>query len=284
MADESTVTGIHHVGLSVADLDRAVAFYQGATGLEAAAPADERAGVAVLEGPNGRLRLTERSSAGAQPPVMPVEGPGITHVCYQSATVDDLYGRFQRVGSTPVSRGTEPVDLGGYGVYYVYARDLDGIMFEVEHIDGADFDAGYRFAHVALASSDLDALVGFYELLLGREPYRRSDDIQGLQFDRVAGIDGVHLRAAWFETGNMVLELWQYLHPAPVAPAHPPSLDRIGYDSIVFAVDDLPREVDRLVDHGVVFDELPTESDRGLWAQTRDPDGNPIRLVQDGRA
>ena len=33
-------------------------------------------------------------------------------------------------GATPVSRGTEPVHLLGQGVYYAYARDRDGIMYE----------------------------------------------------------------------------------------------------------------------------------------------------------
>jgi catechol 2,3-dioxygenase-like lactoylglutathione lyase family enzyme len=253
-----TVKGIHHVCLSVTDLDRSLAFYQAATSLEVAVGSrDEPGEVATLRGPNCSLELIEFPRARRPSVDMPVQGPGITHVCYQSATVDDVYGSFLAAGATPVSRGTEPVDLGGYGVYYAYARDPDGIMFEVEHLDRPEFEGDFWIAHVALASPDLDRLVDFYRTLLGIEPYRRSELIEGPQFDAVAGIDGVRLRAAWFGVGNMILELWQYLHPPPGGRAEPRGPERIGYNTIAFEVDDLVDEV-----------------------HTRDPDGNLISLVR----
>ena len=257
------VTGIHHVGLSVTDLDRSLAFYEAATSLEATVdppvdPSASQGRTATLRGPNCGLELIEYPGAQEPAAEMPVQGPGITHVCYQSATADNLYGDLLEAGATPVSRGTEPVDLGGYGVYYAYARDPDGIIFEVEHLDRPHFDGDFWIAHVALASTDLDRLVDFYEGLLGMEPARRSDNIHGPQFDAVAGIDGVRIRAAWFDLDNMILELWQFLHPEPVAPTEPPPTERIGYTSIAFAVDAVasqPREL-------------------------RDPDGNLLRFVE----
>ena len=250
------VRGIRHVGLSVTDLDRSLAFYRAATSLDLGSRGrDDRGEYATLRGPNGTLELVEYTGARESSEVMPVQGPGVTHVCYRSPTARDMYGSFVAAGATPVSRGTEPVDLGGYGVHYAYARDPDGIMFEVEHFDEPHFEGDLSIAHVALASPDLDRLVDFYTDLLGIEPYRRSENIEGPRFDDVAGIDGVRIRAAWFEVGNMALEMWQYLHPAPVPLAEPPPAARIGYGTITFAVDG------------------PGDT------TVRDPDGNLIRLA-----
>ena len=81
-------------------------------------------------------------------------------------------------GATPVSRGQQPVHLLGQGVYYAYARDHDGIMYETEHLDHAPFEGPIWFSHVALVSPDLDRLVEFYSLLFDAEPNRRQQVLQ----------------------------------------------------------------------------------------------------------
>ena len=138
----SNIIGIHHIGMSVSDLQASLEFYTHALGTSAEPliPAQHDNEVsayrapckrALLSFPNGYLKLSEydRSHLPSST-VLPVKGPGITHVCYQSPTRENIYQRLMDSGATPVSRGTEPVHLLGQGVYYAYARDRDGIMYE----------------------------------------------------------------------------------------------------------------------------------------------------------
>jgi len=293
--DTSTVLGINHIGLTVSDLDRALAFYGDAVGLELAerravddAPWQQLAAghstrsidVAILRGPNARLELAELG-AGAHSEPVPVVGPGFTHVCFQSPAESNLYASLVGHGATEVSRAA-PVDLGGYGVRYGYARDDDGIMFEVEQLDAPPFDAQVWIAHVALVSPDIDRLVAFYTDLLGVEPYRRANKVAGPRIDEVTGLDSVHVRAAWFNVNNMVLELWEYVTPPTPEPNAVRSLDAVGNHRFVFEVGDLDHEMVRLAESGVELIGAPTAtgSGAGRCVYARDPDGNLFGLLE----
>lgn len=304
----TTVKGINHVGLSVRDLSRTVEFYRSATTLELAGrrplsgrpapsatgdpanggpanggPVSDPVDVAVMQGPNAYLELTQFAPAAtAGPRVLPVEGPGFTHICYQSPAPLELYTTFIDLQATPVSRAGAPIDLGGYGVLYGYARDADGIMFEVEQLDAPPFDGPIWIAHVALVSPDIDRLVDFYERLLGVAPYRRVNKVTGPRADEVTGLDDVRIRAAWFNVGNMVLELWQYVNPVTARPGEPAPFEAIGYNKFVFEVADLASEYERLTAAGVEFIGTPTGTNGGREVFARDPDGNLFGLQQLG--
>ena len=289
----SSVIGIHHVGMSVSDLKASVKFYSEALGVslqsitETTHRDDDRLGFstpsdsAVLAFPNGYLKLSEYDRSDLPPsPVLPVKGPGITHVCYQSPTVEDIYQRMMDAGATPVSRGEQPVHLLGQGVYYAYARDHDGIMYETEHLDRAPFEESIWLSHAALVSPDLDRLVDFYALLFDAEPNRRTNRASGPRFDEVAGYDDVLIRAAWFDIGNMIVEMWQFVNPPTPEPQQPPAYESLGYNKIAFEVSDLEKEYARLVDLGVAFLSSPAASIDGWEVCLRDPDGNLISLIQ----
>ena len=293
--DTSTVRGINQIGLTVSDLDRALAFYGDAIGLEVTerrprsdcpwrrsetGRASEPIAAATLRGPNAWLELAELGAGSPSDPV-PVVGPGLTHVCFQSPAESNLYASLVGHGATEVSRAA-PVDLGGYGVRYGYARDGDGIMFEVEQLDAPPFDAQVWIAHVALVSPDIDRLVSFYANLLGVEPYRRVNKVSGPRIDDVTGLDSVHVRAAWFNVNNMVLELWEYVTPPTPEQAPERPLDVTGYHRFVFEVGDLDREVARLVESGVETIGEPTGIDNGAGrcVYARDPDGNLFGLLE----
>jgi catechol 2,3-dioxygenase-like lactoylglutathione lyase family enzyme len=183
-------------------------------------------------------------------------------------------------GATPVSRGTEPVHLLGQGVYYAYARDRDGIMYETEHLDRSPFEGPIWFSHVALVSPDLDRLVEFYGLLLNAEPNRRTNRASGPTFDEVADYDDVMIRAAWFDIGNMILEMWQFVNPVTPEVKQNPAFEALGYNKVAFEVSDLEKEVERLSDQGIEFLAPLGMSDDGLEVCLRDPDGNLISLIQ----
>ena len=183
-------------------------------------------------------------------------------------------------GATPVSRGTEPVHLLGQGVYYAYARDRDGIMYETEHLDRSPFEGPIWFSHVALVSPDLDRLVEFYGLLLNAEPNRRTNRASGPTFDEVADYDDVMIRAAWFDIGNMILEMWQFVNPVTPEPKQPPAFEALGYNKMAFEVSDLEKDFARLSEQGIEFLAPPGISEDGVEACLRDPDGNLVSLIQ----
>jgi catechol 2,3-dioxygenase-like lactoylglutathione lyase family enzyme len=96
------VRGVAWVGIAVTDLDRSTAFYQQATSLKVVDETPIRGNAALnavagrrgleartrlLRGTNAQLRLMQFSSpskAARAAGVVPVNGPGITHVCHQS--------------------------------------------------------------------------------------------------------------------------------------------------------------------------------------------------------
>jgi catechol 2,3-dioxygenase-like lactoylglutathione lyase family enzyme len=288
----SNVIGIHHIAMSVSDLKASVDFYSHALGISAehliATQQDNGVSAygassnsALMTFPNGYLKLSEYDRSDLpSTAVVPVKGPGITHVCYQSPTQENIYQRLMDLGATPVSRGKEPVHLLGQGVYYAYARDRDGIMYETEHLDRSPFEGSIWFSHVALVSPDLDRLVEFYGLLLNAEPSRRTNRASGPTFDEVADYDDVMIRAAWFDVGNMILEMWQFVNPSTPEPKQPPAFEALGYNKVAFEVSDLEKEVERLSEQGIEFLAPLGSSEDGLEACLRDPDGNLVSLIQ----
>ncbi len=289
---QSKVIGIHHIGMSVSDLKASVDFYSHALGISAehliATQQDNGVSAygassnsALMTFPNGYLKLSEYDRSDLpSTAVVPVKGPGITHVCYQSPTQENIYQRLMDSGATPVSRGKEPVHLLGQGVYYAYARDRDGIMYETEHLDRSPFEGPIWFSHVALVSPNLDRLVEFYGLLLNAEPSRRTNRASGPTFDEVADYDDVMIRAAWFDVGNMILEMWQFVNPVTPEPKQPPAFEALGYNKVAFEVSDLEKEVERLSEQGIEFLAPLGSSEDGLEACLRDPDGNLVSLIQ----
>ncbi|MGA1109599.1 MAG: VOC family protein [Pseudomonadales bacterium] len=281
----SSVLGIHHLGLAVRDLKQAVEFYAKTTMLSVLE--DERIfshvphepdQCAVLKGPNGHLQLMQFSDA--PPSGMGVIGPGATHICFQAPASRSLYKTFVGQGAVPVSVGNPPIDLNGAGVRYAYARDQDNIMFEVEELDQPRFEGPIWIAHIALACEDIDRSVEFYRELLGVEPYGRANKVMGPRFDEVTGIENVRIRAAWFNTGNMVIELWQFINPPTPKATQAPNFCEAGHNKIALEVEDLAFELDRLAATGVALTHPPFES-RGITeAYLRDPDGNLLSLVE----
>ena len=118
--DKKLVRGVSYVGLSVSDMDKALAMYSDACDMEVVDEATitdsavlnelaGREGVTVetkmLEGPNAQIRLMQfaapSDAAKATEPV-PVIGPGMMHVCFQVLKEVQTYQRVLAAGATVI--------------------------------------------------------------------------------------------------------------------------------------------------------------------------------------
>ncbi len=136
----------NHVGITVSDLDRSVAFYRDLLGFHVAYERGEvtaeymprlvgipgaRLKIAGLDIPGLHLDLIEYLQPRGAGVAGPTSDVGNVHVGY---TVDDLWAAYRRLSSAGVRFKSEPVspttgpNQGGWAVYFV---DPDGITLEM---------------------------------------------------------------------------------------------------------------------------------------------------------
>jgi catechol 2,3-dioxygenase-like lactoylglutathione lyase family enzyme len=305
----TTLMGVNHIGLCVRDLNSTLAFYQGVTDFELVrretvrnnAAADTLFGyagleyeTAILEAPNMLFEFIEfKHNAGKPTQRMPVQGPGMTHTCFQTASNNSGYDRFRDAGADILSRGDTPVDLGGYGVTYAYAYDGEGNMFEMEQLDAKPLatvpskegwiSQGHSMwmTQVALVTHDLERLTLWYEKVLAFAPNRKGDFANHARMDEVVNYDKLSLKASWFKMDNTckTLELWQYRSPQTHASLGKRAVTGFGY-SYSIEVGDIQSEYARMIDLGVEFVSEPVLMGDYWQVYAHDIDGNVFALRQ----
>lgn len=293
------IKGIHHIGASVPNIDEVIAFYQGAVDLPkvgsittaSSVAADlvmglqnVRSRTAFLSGTTAYLELSKFESP--QPPpqqIMPVYGPGITHVCFQSPEEEPAFDKFHRQGMEMVSRGDRPVRLNPQrGIAYAYARDVAGNMFEMEQWVMPPRPFPIWIAHVAFVSPDIERLTAFYsQTVIGMDKSPEIRRIQGVpNIDVVGNVDNGDLYGTWIQLPNIQIEIWQYVNPkTPNEPVNG-SLETLGYTHFCFEVDDVSAEFKRLSQLGVPFISEPVQTPTSITVFARDPDGNLFEMLQ----
>lgn len=143
MSGASHITGVSHVSINVADMDRSIEFYQRVFGWEQLF--DER-----MEGPGfeaitgvpgangracgGRIRdiRVELMCFNFTPREPPRLGLGLRVLSLQVDDADAAYAEVRAAGVTPAS---EPVELFGTRMFFVIDPDGQGIEM-VEYIAG----------------------------------------------------------------------------------------------------------------------------------------------------
>lgn len=292
------VRGISYTGISVSNIDRSAAYFIGG-GLLEVERSDLQGGVLnaiagkkvsaktrTLRSSSGQVRLMQFDQPAAtarSAGIVPVQGPGITHVCFQSPDSKPIFPRFVAVGARPLSRTGDLVQLRpDVPVRYAYLRDSDGVMIEIEQLllDNLPFE--HRMRHVAIASLDIDRAVAFYASVLGKAPRERRSNLVNKTLDITANVDDLKLDVAWFQVGNLELEIWEYLNPAPKPSAEPRPLEALGHNMIVFDVTDPAAALQRLQDAGGARVSAPSRMDGGEIAFGRDPDGNLLGFFRPG--
>ena len=121
-------------------------------------------------------------------------------------------------------------------------------------------------AHAAFAAADVPRTLAFYELLGIREAFRLHHDDGSLML--------VYLHVA----GDRFIEVF------PGGPAIDPGADpnrKGSFMHLCLLTEDLRAAVETLRAAGVAIDREPTMGlDTNLQAWIKDPDGNPIELMQ----
>lgn len=305
----ATLLGVNHIGLSVRNLNASLDFYQRASGFKlirrevvrSNSAADKLFGyegieyeIAVLEAPNMLFELTEYSHNRDAPiSKMPVEGPGMTHTCFQSPAHLSGYDKFKRAGAEMLSRGDGPVDLLGAGVTYAYAYDPEGNMIELEQLDFSRLGGDTRnpewieqgldlwMTQVALVTHDIERLTDYYSKIMGFNPYRTADIQDRVTFDEATDVDNVELKVMFFRMAqrSKSMEFWEYDNPETNQFLGNRDSTAPGY-SYSIEVGDIQAEYVRMSDLGVEFVSDPVLLGSFWQVYANDIDGNVFSLRQ----
>ncbi len=288
------ITGLHHTGLSVGDLDAAIAFYTSEHAFDVRSrfaladtgpnrtmlqTEDATARGAMLQGSLCCLTLFEFAGAeNADRPDRNVYAAGIRHICLQTAISNRLYEGLLRAGA---SAHAPPSGLGT-GNSYVYMRDPEGNLVELEGTPWAPDEAVRPwYAHTALVTPDIERLACFYAMVTGVDVHARGRFGPEAKFDLVGGLSQAQFHGAWLRLPNVELEFWQYLHPA-TTPAARRNLAAPGWNYLCFESDDIAADYARLGAEGVELHAAPGEFADTSAFFARDPDGNIFAVLQTG--
>jgi catechol 2,3-dioxygenase-like lactoylglutathione lyase family enzyme len=139
------ITGIHHAGLSVGDMDRAVDFFENVLGLEKLNDRDVQGSYVaeVLNDPRTHMRivffkvgedlleLVQYKHANAAPTKDELFAPGMAHICL---TVDDIHSVYERIKAAGVNTRNTPTLIThgpNKGGYALMSYDPDGHWIEL---------------------------------------------------------------------------------------------------------------------------------------------------------
>ncbi len=307
LPEDSVIKGVSYVGATVSDLDKTAELYSSSVDLAVVDDTpigenplfDQLAGrdgveadTRMMRSVNAQVRFmsfANQSEAAKATPHMDVQGPGIMHVCYQVDQETNAYDKFLAGGAQYLG-DRELQQLNPMNpVFYGYSRDFDGLIAEIEQVDIAQLDLPtppknkYRIRHVALATPDIDRLIGFYSVLLGQPEPRRFGQwpffrMGGEKSDKVGGLEGGEGQAAWFQIRNLELEMFEF-HSHPTEDRETPRpIDAFGYNMIVLNVSDMAAARELFEKAGGTVVTEPGPMDGGEIMFGRDPDGNLIGL------
>ena len=273
--------GLHHVGRVVHDLDCTARQLQALTDwpITSSAAGDDPlvAGRDVqasarAAGPNGWIELV--CVAGPVGPRREVNESGVTHAGIQTGDIEAV---IERAATAGITSHADPVQLGT-GFRYLYVRDAEQLVTEIEGAPHAPADLDAWLVHGAIATSDAERLRTAYEELIG-SPALNTSRLRGHPaIDRLSALHDVDVTGTWVPLANAKVEIWQFHHPATSA-GEQPDYETPGSGHLAFESDDLAADVARATAAGFTVEDEPAGTDRLGIARLRDPDGNWIELL-----
>ena len=129
MADRPRIA---HVGIAVADLDAALAFYRDVLGLEPH-PTDGADGAAIASLPFGESEIELLAPLTPDGPIarfLERRGPGIHHVCYRVPDLDRALDACRRAGYRLIDE-VPRTGAGGRRIAFVHPKATAGILLEL---------------------------------------------------------------------------------------------------------------------------------------------------------
>ncbi len=139
-----------------------------------------------------------------------------------------------------------------------------------------------HFDHFTVVVTDIDAAMHFFALL-GFEK-DKAVVISGDKFSRYMGVDGIeadHVTLALKDVSpRCEVQLLHYRHPTVLPNADIARLDRVGFNHICFAVDDIEAVIEKAKAGGIrLRNELMTFHDRKL-VFLEGPEGITVELAE----
>jgi methylmalonyl-CoA/ethylmalonyl-CoA epimerase len=126
---------IHHLGLAVSSLDKALAFYCDTLGLEVSRTEDVPSeGVRVAFLPAGEPRIELLEALGPESPVarfIAKKGEGIHHVCFEVADVEAAVAGIRARGGAIIEPAIR-IGAGGRRIAFVHPRSTHGVLVELK--------------------------------------------------------------------------------------------------------------------------------------------------------
>ena len=109
------------------------------------------------------------------------------------------------------------------------------------------------FDHVTIVVRDVEKTKKFFDLLGFKED--KSVVISGEKFSNYMGVDDMEAEHVTLVLHNasprMEVQLLKYRHPDPIPDPNITNLNKLGFNHICFAVDDVKEELDKLRANGV---------------------------------
>jgi glyoxylase I family protein len=125
--------GVHHLALTVTDIDRSTAWYVRLLGFEEFARRDDpdnQVRKAVLRAPDGFvLTLVQHGNASSQP--FDERVTGMDHVAFLAASQEELHEWERRLAGQGIDYTPATPSLTVTGAEVVVFRDPDGIQLEI---------------------------------------------------------------------------------------------------------------------------------------------------------
>jgi methylmalonyl-CoA/ethylmalonyl-CoA epimerase len=124
--------GIAHVGIAVADLEAALAFYRDILGLEPHPP-EQGDGATIVGLPFGDAEVELLQPVNPDSPIgkfLAKRGPGIHHICYRVPDLDAALDACRSAGYRLIDEVPRR-GAGGHRIAFVHPKSTAGILLEL---------------------------------------------------------------------------------------------------------------------------------------------------------
>ena len=133
--------------------------------------------------------------------------------------------------------------------------------------------------HPALAVPDMQKALDFYCDVLGFEPVMEAEIPSGVEvMNDALGVPDAGCKVRMVRKGNSCIELFEFSDSTGGTPDR--LVNRQGITHFALASDDIEKDYEHLVSHGVAFNTPPFGASPSRFAYGRDPFGNVIELLE----